>query len=1251
MKEYQYDVFLSFTGADRELKNSLREHLEAQGLHCYDSDLYCNGQFRSDYCEALDKSRVYLLILSDNLRNDPIFTSKGTLTDVRSEVSLARNLESANELNIVILCMSEFFRFANTYHEYDSLGWFFYSNIQGFSQIYGKTEEDGRLSAETLSAVGLRCKSFVDRRIIGKPVISQCPKIEIAEEKILRNDDFQSEGREKDISAVLDAFKEGKQLVILSGMGGIGKTALAIEIARQCEETEFLKCPQIIRMQDFADASEGLGPLVYSVNYTEAVYSSLSSLSDREKYERRLAALRGLPETVLLVIDNYNTLTKRDIDELTSKLKCRILITTRARFEIQNSETYWHPVVGLEPDPAYRMFCTMLGKTADRSQFDILYSHIKGHTITLCIIAKMMAAHKMEISDIIKELSGSDDGEAKITFTHHDRIENTTVMGHLKNLFGIVDLSENSKRILRSMSLLSDGCIATRVLMEILGLKNRNEIIELTDSGWLEGQSFLSDGETQEMLYLHPVISLLMVNTLKPTVENTAETIDYIIKETDKARKRLTYSAASVLEDRLYFACLVLAGSSKTLADSVWSRFVDLNHLSGDVEGTQTKLAKLSLYVSDAKSIEAINSYGDMIFLEQYPSRIDILDKYVEALTQNSANYKWVMQALSVTLTHIGRVKKYSSALAKILTDAIDAAMLMKDDLALLDLFGYSLSVNRDSTSLINRLTKYVKVRKAEEEPDSNLLTLELMLTTIKIFSSKNLADFFESAAVNINDLLNGKYFNSYKMMLTHPITFARANRILAEIESFDGSDPLSVAIRIAIEESENFANDEPFDMMRVIKAAVAVHIQKLQNNQTLASADKAVENILAIFNALPTLAVRKAAETLTGGVDMENISVQGLSDLQIASLINQNLGDRAAVRQSLLVVEATRRLRPAGHNDILHALMSYGNVCITFGRNQEGIDAYLEVCRQLMARNPDSSVLEETAKKLLPLDFTRDCSVEFVSALKDLALRGYAENDINYHYYMGCYALRLINMAHRGQIDYTHSAMEELLSYFEVFAAKCNRYNLRSQTDILRYLDDMIYFSCRDGSFDTAERLLAAVNKMKKSRRNAARRFAHVVNLRGRHRINLLTTGVKDLSLLYEALSFTVKKQVSRVDACLTLWHIIRDMKSVDSLEEFFAQFVTSPRLVKELCEDAENWYSLCVPDWIKQKHPEFEEDRQSHDGFIIANIENLFSKNINSGAGIPAKDYSKLKTAEEFCYIAFSVLLKTAVKSKGSK
>ena len=100
MKEYLYDVYMSFTGADRELKNDIAKRLvdETGFKNVYDSDAYCKGQFRQDYMEALTKSKVFLMILSDNLRNDPAVTQTGTLSEVRKEIAL----EIVNQTNSLL---------------------------------------------------------------------------------------------------------------------------------------------------------------------------------------------------------------------------------------------------------------------------------------------------------------------------------------------------------------------------------------------------------------------------------------------------------------------------------------------------------------------------------------------------------------------------------------------------------------------------------------------------------------------------------------------------------------------------------------------------------------------------------------------------------------------------------------------------------------------------------------------------------------------------------------------------------------------------------------------------------------------------------------------------------------------------------------------------------------------------------------------------------------------------------------------
>ncbi len=106
--DYKFNLFLSWTGADRALKNQIRDFfVEKSGNsdYCYDSDTYCKGRFREDYIEALYQSKVYLLILTDSLLNNTDYVS-----EAQNELSNARTLDAQMRLNIVFLDLSSKFR-------------------------------------------------------------------------------------------------------------------------------------------------------------------------------------------------------------------------------------------------------------------------------------------------------------------------------------------------------------------------------------------------------------------------------------------------------------------------------------------------------------------------------------------------------------------------------------------------------------------------------------------------------------------------------------------------------------------------------------------------------------------------------------------------------------------------------------------------------------------------------------------------------------------------------------------------------------------------------------------------------------------------------------------------------------------------------------------------------------------------------------------------------------------------------------
>ena len=144
---YKFDVFLSWTGADRELKNDLKRFLCQKSIEkdpdtpiikqgeIYDSDENCmSGEFRIDYVDALCSSKTYVMILSDAVLNDPNLTKAGVFSEVRKEGNLAADLEARGELNIVILNLTS--KFCNPkYSDFspnDLIGKHFFSLLQLF---------------------------------------------------------------------------------------------------------------------------------------------------------------------------------------------------------------------------------------------------------------------------------------------------------------------------------------------------------------------------------------------------------------------------------------------------------------------------------------------------------------------------------------------------------------------------------------------------------------------------------------------------------------------------------------------------------------------------------------------------------------------------------------------------------------------------------------------------------------------------------------------------------------------------------------------------------------------------------------------------------------------------------------------------------------------------------------------------------------------------------------------------------------
>lgn len=1025
--EYAYDVYLSFTGADRDLKNDIYARLRGLGYEPYDSDTYCMGQFRQNYMEALDKSRVYLMILTDNLRNDPAVSGKGMLSEVRKELAVACELEAKNQLNIVILCMSQFFRFADGFHDYnDTIGWLYYTHTRGFSMVYGDLTEGGTLSDRAFDDIASRVATFIEKRAQGTPVISQAPKIEVATENLACREGFF--GRERESEQILEAFRSGKQIVVLSGLGGMGKTALATEVAARCHRDGLLRCPQVVHIQELGGGRGALQTIVSSVSYTKGVYDSLAYLGERDKYERKLKALADLPENILLVVDNYNSLRADDLRDILKKLSCKLLITTRVT-AIPTTDRIGAVHLGsMDEDTARALFSHRLGKEIAREEFSPLYRFTGGHTITLCMIAKMLAVHGMSIAAMLTALREDGDFGAKVEFRHNEYGDSDTVLGHLGKLYDMSGFGEEERRILRAMSILSDGTIPVSELMRVLDLAYKNEILELSRLGWLE----ILQGE-EELAYLHPILSHMVARLLRPSAETVAPMAEYLLDSVRNLGSTMTYADATVLSERLYYAIHVLGVSDGVLPQALWDAYVAVDSLLGDTDGTRARSTSLAPRLRDKREAALVTSYADMRTLEHDPTRIELLAGYMDELFENAENYKWVMRVLSVTAEFLSGIPGCVDRLGSILDKAVDAAILHRDDFALCDLFAYSEGTPCFRT-VTKKIGKYLRLRRREGVFNGALWILSQVYMTVRLANGRRGA---LDEGLHIVDLFgNGSVFGRIGYSLAHIPTIIKGISLNTKAESLPDSDPLYFyAIGIGAI-CDRLIGEGALDARRYIELAVNLHIYKTECGHTLASAAKAISATIDSINSLSIPKIKEELAQLCEGDVSEDITVTSLARLQVATIINSYLGDASAVEQSRRVLDAITRIRPEGHADLIYATVNHADNLARFGRGEEALALYSEAYNTLLLHSTKSAPLAGLARKILPLlprDALSDAALPLyetaICDLDDTLYLFYATLDNYARHVFGALRARAIRADHKAVADVMarlHAATEK---------------------------------------------------------------------------------------------------------------------------------------------------------------------------------------------------------------------------------
>lgn len=210
-------------------------------------------------------------------------------------------------------------------------------------------------------------------------------------------------GRREELSKIHRLFREGAGVVFLSGMGGIGKTALSRAYGRQYggEYTEVLLWSYGKGMEQIFADDRQLG--ISNLTYTKSAWPSRRQYA-LEKY-RKLTEIAAAGK-LLIILDNYD----RQEDpwfHMLAELPCDLLVTTRFSAGTLAGKGYAVLTVqslsGREEwREFYRIYAGAEPEGAERESLEAYRESVLGHTLkmklALCNPDGILAAERLTTS-------------------------------------------------------------------------------------------------------------------------------------------------------------------------------------------------------------------------------------------------------------------------------------------------------------------------------------------------------------------------------------------------------------------------------------------------------------------------------------------------------------------------------------------------------------------------------------------------------------------------------------------------------------------------------------------------------------------------------------------------------------------------------------------------------------------------------------------------------------------------------------
>lgn len=324
-------------------------------------------------------------------------------------------------------------------------------------------------------------------------------------------------GRDDVLAEINEKFSSGERLLFLYGIGGIGKTQIAKQYAKQYKDNYdviiYATYDGSLRNLIIADS-----PFCIEPEMARFTLSDNTKEDDGAFFARKLEKIKKLSNSrTLIIIDNFDVDDDCDLEELMDG-RYHLLITTRHDY------SRYFPTVKIEPissDEALRniFFKNYDGFDVEEDDEDLpeLFTLINRHTYTIELLAQHMENSGQTVREMIDALKK--EGITSLNEKVSGSEMNTRIAyENLLKMFRMFALSDEEKQVLMYLSLMP---------LEGINLKDFRNWAELSSNQViksLEGKSWIV--RNTEGIALHPIICEVVKHELPVNAQNCGGFID-----------------------------------------------------------------------------------------------------------------------------------------------------------------------------------------------------------------------------------------------------------------------------------------------------------------------------------------------------------------------------------------------------------------------------------------------------------------------------------------------------------------------------------------------------------------------------------------------------------------------------------------------------------------------------------------------------------------------------------------------------